>query len=265
MSAHEHQHHHHFLPGLVHPALTPFYDTFARLVARESTFKRRLVDRLQLQAGQRVLDVGCGTGTLALMIAEAHPDVEVTGIDPDEEMLSRARKKVSAAGASITFELGSAASLPFADGSFDRVTSTLMAHHLPTPEKEAMFAEVRRVLAPTGELHLVDIGPARSSMARSLQRVLRPHVLDDNLDGRLPSMMAAAGLADVVEGDRVVTVFGRRTRAAIRFGVFKTERAHEVYRIICAATGRAQKSFVSAPESPAPPLPADVPLPPLER
>jgi hypothetical protein len=71
-----------------------------------------------------------------------------------------------------------------------------------------MFAEVRRVLKPAGELHLVDIGPARSAVARSLQRVLRPHVLEDNLDGKLPSMMAAAGLADIAEEDRVVTVFG---------------------------------------------------------
>jgi ubiquinone/menaquinone biosynthesis C-methylase UbiE len=212
MSAHEHPHHHHhhhdFLPGMGHPALTPFYDTFARLIARESTFKRRLVERLQLRAGQRVLDVGCGTGTLALMIARAQPDVAVTGIDPDEEMLSRARKKAAAAGARITFEMASAAELPFADGSFDRVTSTLMAHHLPTPAKEAMFTEIRRVLAPMGELHLVDIGPARNPMARSLQRVLRPHVLHDNLDGRLPSMMSTAGLVDIAEQDRVVTVFG---------------------------------------------------------
>jgi ubiquinone/menaquinone biosynthesis C-methylase UbiE len=209
MSAHEHpHHHHHFLPGMGHPALTPFYDTFARLIARESTFKRRLVERLGLRAGQRVLDVGCGTGTLALMIAEARPDAEITGIDPDEEMLSRARKKATAAGARIRLERASAAELPFADGSFDRVTSTLMAHHLPTPAKQAMFAEIQRVLAPTGELHLVDIGPARAAVARSLQRLLRPHVLDDNLDGKLPAMMSAAGLAAIAEEDRVVTVFG---------------------------------------------------------
>lgn len=83
-----------------------------------------------------------------------------------------------------------------------------MAHHLPTSAKERMFAEVRRGLKPTGELHLVDIGPARSAVARSLQRVLRPHALDDNLEGKLPSMMSAAGLADVSEEDRGTIVFG---------------------------------------------------------
>jgi ubiquinone/menaquinone biosynthesis C-methylase UbiE len=208
MSTHEHGHHHHFLPGMGHPALTPFYDSFARLVARESTFKRRLVERLGLRAGQRVLDIGCGTGTLAILVAEARPGVEVSGIDPDEKMLTRARKKAETAGVHIDFKIGSATELPFGDGSFDRVTSTLMAHHLPTAAKEQMFAEVRRVLKPAGELHLVDIGPARNAVARSLQRVLRPHVLDDNLDGKLPSMMSAAGLVDIAEEDRVVVVFG---------------------------------------------------------
>jgi len=209
MSAHQHSSHpHHFLPGMGHPALTPFYDSFARLVARESTFKRRLIERLGLRAGQRVLDVGCGTGTLAIMVAEAWRDVEIIGVDPDEEMLRRARKKAEAAGVRIEFKNGSATELPFSDGSFDRVTSTLMAHHLPTAAKEQMFAEVCRVLKPAGELHLVDIGPARSAVARSLQRVLRPHVLDDNLSGKLPSMMSAAGLVDVAEEDRVVVVFG---------------------------------------------------------
>jgi SAM-dependent methyltransferase len=101
-----------------------------------------------------------------------------------------------------------ATELPFADGAFDRVTSTLMAHHLPTGEKRQMFAEICRVLAPSGELHLVDIGPALSSIGRSVQRLLRPSVLIDNLDGKLPPLMSGAGLADVVEEDRVVTALG---------------------------------------------------------
>ena len=208
MSDHEHPHHHHFLPAMGHPALTPFYDSFARLVAREKTFKGRLVERLGLRAGSRVLDVGCGTGTLAIMIASARDGVEVTAVDGDPEILERARAKANAAGASIDFRQAMATELPFADGTFDRVTSTLMAHHLPTTDKQQMFAQIRRVLAPAGELHLVDVGPALSAIGRSAQRLLRPNVLIDNLDGKLPSLMSAAGLADIVEEDRVVTVLG---------------------------------------------------------
>ncbi|HUR79765.1 MAG TPA: hypothetical protein VM733_03300 [Thermoanaerobaculia bacterium] len=79
----------------------------------------------------------------------------------------------------------------------------------------------------------------------------------------LPALIGA--LVRLAMGRSVVTVFGRRTRAVIRFGVFKTNRAAEVYRILCATAGRAQRRIVNVPESPAPPLPADVPLPPLER
>lgn len=208
MTNQEHPHHHHFLPAMGHPALTPFYDSFARLVAREKTFKGRLVERLGLRAGSRVLDVGCGTGTLAIMIASAGTGADVTAVDGDPDILERARAKARAAGVSIDFQHAMATELPFDDGMFDRVTSTLMAHHLATDAKQQMFAEIRRVLAPAGELHLVDVGPALSSLGRSVQRLLRPNVLIDNLDGKLPSLMAAAGLADVVEEDRVLTALG---------------------------------------------------------
>jgi hypothetical protein len=94
-----------------------------------------------------------------------------------------------------------------------------MAHHLTTAEKEQMFAEIRRVLVPLGELHPVDVGPARSGIGRAIQRVLRPPVFVDNLDGKLLSLMAAAGLTDVDEEDRVLTpmgpfVFWRARRAS---------------------------------------------------
>jgi ubiquinone/menaquinone biosynthesis C-methylase UbiE len=200
------EHRHHFLPAMGHPALTPFYDSFTRLIAREETFKRRLTERLALRPGMRVLDVGCGTGTLAIQMAQT--GATVSAIDADDAILARARHKAQAAKLAISFRRALATELPFDDGSFDRVTSTLMAHHLPTAEKQQMFAEIRRVLTPSGELHLVDVGPARSSLGRSLQRLLRPRVLIDNLDGKLPLLMAAGGLADVVEEDRVVTVLG---------------------------------------------------------
>lgn len=206
MSSHEHEHH--YVHAMGHAALTPLYDPIARLIAREQTFKRRLVERLGLRGSHRVLDVGCGTGTLAVMIARERSDIEVTGVDGDADILIRARSKAAAAGVRVAFRAAMATELPFADGSLDRVTSTLMAHHLPTSAKLQMFTEIRRVLTPTGELHLVDIGPARSGFGRTLQGLLRPRVLADNLDGKLPSLMTSAGLADVNEEERVLTVVG---------------------------------------------------------
>jgi ubiquinone/menaquinone biosynthesis C-methylase UbiE len=206
--SHAHHDQHHFIPAMGHRALTPFYDLFVRVIARERTFKRRLVERLRLQAGTRVLDVGCGTGTLVVMLASAHPDAEVTGIDVDAEIVARARAKAQAAGTPVGFRVASATELPFADGSFDRVTSTLMAHHLATPAKEQMFSEIRRVLAPQGELHLVDFGPARTRVGRSAQRLLRPHGLGDNFEGKLPSLMSSAGFVEVLEEERIITALG---------------------------------------------------------
>jgi ubiquinone/menaquinone biosynthesis C-methylase UbiE len=208
VTMHTHEHGHRYIPAMGHTALTPLYDPFIRLAGRERRFKGRLIEHLRLIPGQRVLDVGCGTGTLAVMIGRARRDVEVTGIDGDEDAVARARRKAADAGVRASFRVALATELPFPDASFDRVTSTLMAHHLPSAAKAQMFAEIRRVLLPGGELHLVDIGPARSQIGRALQRLARHSMLGDNVDGKLPSMMLAAGLSDVVEEDRVVVAFG---------------------------------------------------------
>lgn len=209
---HRHHHHHHgYVHAMGHAALTPIYDPFMRLIARERTFKGGLVERLGLHAGDRVLDVGCGTGTLVAMIRQRYPGAQVTGVDGDPTILERARRKAADAGIDASFHTALAGALPFSDGAFEHVTSTLMAHHLTTEEKAQMFAEVRRVLAPGGVFHLVDIGPARSRVGGALQRLGLGGDASrrgDNVHGRLPAMMTAAGFADVREEHRVLTVFG---------------------------------------------------------
>jgi ubiquinone/menaquinone biosynthesis C-methylase UbiE len=103
-----------------------------------------------------VLDIGCGTGNLLLALGRDHPGVEIEGLDPDPRPLARAARKAHRAGVAASWRPGYAQDLPHADGSVDRVFSSLMLHHLHD-DKDALLAEVRRVLRPDGMLVLADI------------------------------------------------------------------------------------------------------------
>jgi ubiquinone/menaquinone biosynthesis C-methylase UbiE len=133
------------------PYLLPLYDVVSRLFGLRP-IHQRMVTLAGLSAGQRVLDVGCGTGNLLRVTARAHPGVDLTGLDPDPRMLARARRKTTA-----RLDRGFAQELPYADGEFDVVFSSLMLHHLDDTGGNEMLAEVLRVLRPDGVLVLADI------------------------------------------------------------------------------------------------------------
>ena len=147
-----------YLPALRFPALTRFYDPAIRLTTREETFKRRLLEQAAVGVRARVLDLGCGTGTLAIMAKRARPSADVSGLDADPEMLDRAHRKAREAELEIRFDQGLANELPYPDASFDRILSTLFLHHLRPEVKALTVAEVVRVLKPGGELHVADWG-----------------------------------------------------------------------------------------------------------
>lgn len=198
-----------YIHAMGHRGLTPFYDLFVRTFFRERTLRQRLVDKLSLHTSSRVLDVGCGAGTFAIIVKQQHPSVEITGIDGDPAIVDRARHKADSAGVHVSFQVGLATELPFGNRCFDRVTSTLVMHHLPTPAKTRAFVEAFRVLEPGGEIHIVDFGPPLGPYSRAMSRIFGGMgEIADNLDGRLPDMLSAAGFASVVEEDRIMTAFG---------------------------------------------------------
>ena len=197
-----------YIPALSFKVLTPLYDTFFKLTMQEEGFKRRLIKQAQIRPSHRVLDLGCGTGTLTVMIKQAHPDSEVTGLDGDPQILEIARQKAAQAGTSINFDEGMAYQLPYPDASFDRVLSSMVFHHLTAQDKERTLAEIYRVLRPDGELHLADFGVPRGIYAKMISLLMRRFErVDDNINGRIPDMFIRAKFA-VVKTSEFSTLFG---------------------------------------------------------
>ncbi len=198
-----------YVPALGFAWLTPLYDTLTALLMQEKAFKLRLIDVADIQPNATVLDLGCGTATLTLMIKQAHPTARVIGIDGDDRILNIARTKAKAQSAAIQLDKGLAFELPYPDGHFDRVLSSLVMHHLTTRDKLRTFAEIHRILKSAGQVHIADFGPPANQYSRVISRLLaRLEPVADNIEGRLPQMLQEAGFERVQAHDQFQTAFG---------------------------------------------------------
>lgn len=183
-----------YIPGMGKHYLLPLYDVVHHLFGLRPVHQE-MIRLAGLSAGHRVLDVGCGTGNLLRATGKRHPEVELSGVDPDPKALARAGRKARRAGVAVRFERGFAQELPFPDDSFDRVFSSLMLHHLDTASKDALFAEVRRVLRPGGMLVLTDMvvdGHGHGHGMGGRKGGMSKH-LTDNVGDAVSRRIAAAG------------------------------------------------------------------------
>lgn len=196
--------------------LTRFYDPLIRWGLREARVKQDLIGQAALSPGQRVLDVGCGTGTLAIAVQAACPGAHTVGLDADPEILRLAAGKAVRAGSPVRFDQGLAAALPYPDGSFDHVFSSLMLHHLTGEERRGTLREVVRVLKPGGQFHLVDWCKPHTLLLSLSFLVVR--ALDgfgrteDSARGRLPALIQEAGFGEPEHLGRYATVGGTLCR-----------------------------------------------------
>ena len=201
-----------FIPALGFHLFTPLYDLIVGLTGRERTVKQALIRDADLRPEQKVLDLACGTGTLAVMVKEFEPALELTGVDADPRMLSKARRKAGSAGVSISFDQALSFSLPYADDCFDQVLSTMFFHHLTWEEKVRSVREVYRILKPGGQFYVADWGAPASRLMRSL--FLTVQVLDsfdttkDHIAGRMPELFSGQGFVNVKQRQSVNTIYG---------------------------------------------------------
>lgn len=184
-----------FLPAAGRDWLLPFYDPFVKLLGGNQA-RQRLLDQAALQAGHRVLDIGCGTGTFVVLIKRLHPDVEVVGLDPDPKALARAHRKAAQAGVTVELDQGFADALSYPTAAFDRVFSSFMFHHLEEDEKARTLREVRRVLKPGGALHLLDFAGSAASDGFFARWLHANHRLQHNSEQQILALMRQAGFED---------------------------------------------------------------------
>lgn len=201
-----------YIPALKYHFLTPFYDWFIRLTMPELKVKNRLIYQAQLQPNEKVLDFGCGTATLTLLIEERCSSGTVIGLDTDPQILAIAHKKISQKKSAITLLTHEGSTLPFPDCVFDKVLSSWVFHHLTTAQKITAFKEINRVLKPQGELHIADWGKSETALMRFLFFVLQVfdnfYTTNDNVEGKLPDLMQKAGFKEVEILGNQSTLFG---------------------------------------------------------
>ncbi len=163
---------------------------------------RMVVEMAQIQPGDKVLDVGCGTGSLTLTAARrVGPSGAAYGIDASPEMIAVARQKAQRSGFATVFEVGLIEKLDFPDATFDVVISRLVIHHLPDELKRQGFAEILRVLKPGGRVFLADFAPPANPILAHLALAMVGHRMmrQSNVQS-LPPMLAEAGFVDIASG-----------------------------------------------------------------
>ena len=201
-------------------ALNRLYDPALRLTMPERRLRDLVLQQAAVRAGHKVLDVGCGTGTLLVMLARRAPRTRLIGLDGDHGILHLAQAKAENARVHLSWVAGLAFDLPFPSKTFDRVLTTLVLHHLSTHNKQRALSEMFRVLRPRGELHIADWGKPHNGLMRIAAVSLKAFDPGDgpvaSLQGRLPESCARAGFGAVTQTSNISTMFGTVTLLSAR-------------------------------------------------
>jgi len=197
-----------YLPAAGRDIFLPLYDPIVKMLGGAAA-REALLAQAGIGPTDRVFDLGCGTGTMAVLIKKRFPQVEIIGLDPDPRALTRARKKAAREALAIQFDEGFGDQLPYPAASFDRALSSFMFHHLPAQEKGKTLREVHRVLKPGGEFHMADFEGPEDRKQGFFRRLLLSHAhLKDNSAANVITLMNDAGFTDAAKVGRRSMLFG---------------------------------------------------------
>jgi ubiquinone/menaquinone biosynthesis C-methylase UbiE len=198
-----------YIPALNQRWLTGLYDPLQKWIMNEDLFRDFLVSSIHPAPGEKILDIGCGTGTLTILAKERFPLAEINGLDGDPAVIQIAVSKAYQRQVDIKWIEGMAFNLPLPDHSFDHVVSSLMVHHLSLQNKLLTFKEVRRVLKPQGQFLLLDFG-LPTSLDMRLVSLVTAHLekAGDNIRGMLPDLLKEVGFRDLQELRHFKSIFG---------------------------------------------------------
>lgn len=163
-----------------------------------------VIKLVRLQSGNKVLDIGCGTGTVLLRLRRQYGNsVSLYGIDPSRDMIEIAVKKSKKRGADIEFIITAGERLPFEDGTFDIVISSLAFHHMPQGTKTKVIEEAWRVLKPNGRLVISDFGKPHGLFSKLIAGLIGRFdfasysFLVENFRGAIPEILRASKFKSV--------------------------------------------------------------------
>jgi len=202
-----------FTPATGRFGATQFYDPVVALT-RERLWRSLAVMYVAPRPGDVIADVGCGTGSLAVLLSRVEPRAQIIGLDPDPEVLAVARNKADAAGVTVDWRvsMGDALVDSLGTNSVDTVVSSLVLHQCPPPMKRAILTSVYEVLKPGGRVVIADFGLQRTKLMRLAFRIVQladgKADTQPNADGVLPDLLSECGFGEVREAEVVPTVSG---------------------------------------------------------
>lgn len=178
------------------------YDRIVGLIMLGKTKRMHqgTIELAQLNLGDAVLDIGCGTGKLIMAVAKVvgHAGTAV-GLDVEPAMIAQAKQQAAKQHSHAIFDTATIEQIPYPDNSLDMVISTLVFHHLTEVQKESGFVEIKRVLKPNGRLLIVDLNPSRRGLATRLPGH-RQLVHEDHVQNEVTAHLQKTGFIDIASG-----------------------------------------------------------------